>query len=232
MAVQDLAGKTFGRLTVIKRIENHISPSGKMYSKWLCKCECGKYIEVLGRSLRGGHTQSCGCLQIDRTISSHTKHEGKSNGTTDSLYAIWDSMKQRCNNRNHKYYKDYGGRGISVCEEWSSDFSSFRKWAIENGYNNISKKYQCTIDRIDVNGNYEPSNCRWVDMKTQQRNRRNNVMIMYNGKNQCLQAWSDDTGLPFDTLWRRLKRGWDIDRALTTPLCENKSHRKEVITVG
>lgn len=218
MATEDLTGKTFGHLTVIGRAENHISPSGKIYSKWLCVCACGKKLEVLGRSLRSGHTQSCGCLQVDRTISSHRKH----GGSADSLYAIWDGMKQRCNNQHHKYYKDYGARGISVCKEWLSDYQAFRNWAIQNGYNSISEKYQCTLDRIDVNGNYEPSNCRWVNMKVQQRNRRNNVEITYNGRTQCLQAWATDVGLPFDTLWRRLKRGWGVEKALTTPLAKKQ----------
>lgn len=128
------------------------------------------------------------------------------------LYEIWRAMKKRCHLKTHIHYKNYGGRGIVVCDEWKNDSKTFFEWALSNGYRD-----DLTIDRIDNNGNYEPSNCRWVSVKTQCRNTRKNHLITYNGETRCLIEWSELTGIKHTTIDERLKRGWTVEQALTIP---------------
>lgn len=122
-------------------------------------------------------------------------------------------MKQRCYNKNNDAYCRYGGRGIIICKDWLDDFMTFHDWAMSNGY-----KENLTIDRIDVNGNYEPNNCRWVDMKTQCRNKRNNRYITINNETHCLSEWCEILGLDRHVIEQRLYYGWSIERALFTPI--------------
>lgn len=161
----DLTGQRFGRLTVTGRA--NIESKVRNYF-WHCTCECGKQIDVVSWALRKGHTISCGCYQKKRASEAQATHRQ----SHKRLYNVWTSMKQRCYNPNQKYYKDYGGRGIKVCEEWRHDYQAFHDWAYTNGYDDKAPHGQCTIDRINNDGDYSPDNCRWVDIKTQQQNRR------------------------------------------------------------
>ena len=125
------------------------------------------------------------------------------------LLNIWDSMKQRCYNKNHEAYSRYGGRGVSVCEEWRNDSRAFREWAVTHGYRD-----DLTLDRIDVNGNYCPDNCRWVTRKEQNNNRRDNHKLTLNGRTQSLPEWAEEIGLTYGGLYDRLRRGWPIEKVL------------------
>ena len=167
-------------------------------------------------------------MQVDKRY----KHGcARRNGST-RLYKVWRNMKVRCDNPNCKEYKYYGGRGISVCEEWN-DFIEFQKWAYANGYDENAKRGECTLDRIDVNKNYEPSNCRWVNMKVQCNNRRlwgtnthNHKMITwtYKGETHTVREWSEITGIDNKILRTRKHKGWNIERILTTPPMRNKEN--------
>lgn len=155
----DRTGKRYGRLTAIRHV-------GKQ--NWLCRCDCGKEVVVDGRNLTCGHTKSCGCLKLERARERNTTH-----GCSKSrLYRIWKGMRKRCLNENEPAYKNYGGRGIKICDEWLDDYQAFRNWAMENGYDENAPYGECTIDRIDVNGNYEPGNCRFITLGEQSRNTR------------------------------------------------------------
>ena len=204
----DLTGQKFGRLTVIERANNYVSPKGQQTAQWLCKCECGNLIVVRGDSLRTGNNLSCGCLGKEHRTASLTTH-GHCN---DRLYDIWQNMKDRCYNSHSERYRDYGGRGVVVCPEWLNGFEAFYNWAILNGY-----KDNLTLDRIDTNGNYEPSNCRWATYKEQANNTRRNILLTYNGKTQTIAQWADETKIKYATLYMRInKLQWNIERALTT----------------
>ncbi len=158
MTLIDLTGKVFGKLTVLQR-----DKTVNKRTKWLCKCECGNEISVEAYNLKTGHTQSCGCFQKEAT-STASKTHGK---THTRLYRIWNCMKNRCYRKSYHAYNHYGGRGITVCDEWLNDFQAFHDWAIANGYND-----GLSIDRIDVDKGYSPHNCRWVTMAEQNKNKR------------------------------------------------------------
>lgn len=153
------AGQKFGRLT-IKSVANG---TNKNYVTCECQCECGKTISTKLGYLTKGTTQSCGCSRSGK-YSSGIKRNSR-------LYEVWWAMLNRCNNENNKAYKNYGGRGITVCESWNS-FDAFSKWALANGYDKDAPRGECTIDRIDVNGNYTPDNCQFATMIEQARNKR------------------------------------------------------------
>lgn len=144
------------------------------------------------------------------------KHNSKYTGSYDKLHAIWAQMRYRCNNQNAKNYHNYGGRGITVCDEWN-DYTMFKKWAISNGYNENVERGRCTIDRIDVNRNYCPENCRFIDIETQERNKRNNRYVTINNKTQSVAEWCEELDRNYNTVFTRIKRNWNETEAILTP---------------
>ena len=194
----DLTGQRFGRLTVQK------------YDKcayWLCACDCGNTVRVDGSHLRKGVTQSCGCLQKDLTHQRFAKHNMRSS----RLYSCWTNMKNRCLNSNSTEFHNYGGRGIEVCQEWLDSFETFRDWALANGYAD-----NLTIDRIDVNGNYEPSNCRWATAKEQANNTTKNHYITHNGISKSMMLWAEEFHIPYNKMRYLVYSGLSIDEILRT----------------
>lgn len=196
-------GDTFGRWVVVS--EEYITANCRQ-RKYLCQCSCEKKTikYVYAQSLRNGMSKSCGCYGTEYRRADKTTH----GYSRSRLHAVWAEMKNRCNNPNDNGYAHYGGRGIKVCPEWEQDYMAFHIWAYENGYDENAPKGQCTIDRIDVNKDYCPSNCRWTDSKTQAVNKRNNVLIEHKGEVHCLSEWASITGLKFATLWARYKKGF------------------------
>lgn len=205
--LRDLAGQHFGRLTVLHRAPNRKDASGRSRTYWTCQCECGKIFDVLADNLMYGRQVSCGCYKREINHNLKTTH----GETNTRLYGIWLSMKRRCDTPSLVAYPDYGGRGISVCEEWVNSYTAFRDWAMENGYDeNLS------IDRIDNNGNYCPDNCRWVDCVAQANNRRSNVILEYHGESHNITEWARILGKNPKTLFSRLYSGDSVEKILRT----------------
>lgn len=210
--VIDLTGKRYGRLIVCNI---HETDGGDVYFD--CRCDCGNSKVVRGQDLKRGSVRSCGCLRDDFVPKNKTHGMSKTR-----LFKIWVGMRQRCENHNNPKYEIYGGRGIKVCSEWQ-EFEQFMKWSYENGY-----KDNLTIDRIDSDSNYEPSNCRWVDLKHQANNTRATIFLTYNGETKSASEWSDITGIPQNTITKRKRNGWDDKRNLETPAnIYHKGNRKE-----
>ena len=209
--VIDLTGKRFGKLTVI---EKHSQDKWGGWN-WLCRCDCGNETVVSGGHLRGMKTKSCGCSRKESKNFSHKM-------TGSRIYSIWQAMKSRCYYEKSKTFKYYGGRGIKVCDEWKNSFISFYEWSMKNGYDENAERGQCTIDRIDVNGNYEPNNCRWATIKQQANNTRRNHFIEYNGKTQTVSQWANELGVEPDSIFNRLRKGFTEEEALTLKFNERR----------
>lgn len=208
----DLSGKRFHRLTVLRE-------DGRIHGRpaFVCRCDCGNVVRTNASELNASRVQSCGCLQREKAsqcLSAMKTTHGKSNSR---LYAIWSSMKLRCLNRNCKEYRLYGGRGISICEEWLNDFYAFYTWAFQTGYEEDAPRGQCTIDRIDVDGDYCPENCRWVTQIEQCNNRQKNRYVEVAGQCKTIAEWARVTGIPYRTIWDRLKSGWSPSQAVSQP---------------
>ena len=185
------------------------------HSYWLCKCECGNEKIIRLDSVKSGKTQSCGCIRKDRAFKVHGKSRTK-------LYHIYYGMKQRCYNKNDKAYKHYGLRNIKIDERWLSDFQNFYNWSIENGY-----KEGLSIDRINVNGNYEPSNCRWIECREQNNNTRRTVSITYDGVTQNINQWAKTLGINKNTFWHYIRvKNYTIDQIIKIKNCRDYSERK------
>ena len=183
----DLIGQRFGRLIVIDKAPNYVLPSERIKSQWLCRCDCGNTKIIKTDYLRCGSTRGCGCLQRETNVAANTTH----NGTHTRLYKVWKGIKQRCCNPNATSYKFYSGRGIKICAAWENSFSEFKNWALDNGYDMNAEYGDCTIDRIDVNGDYSPKNCRFVSLKKQSRNRSSNHIVTIHGVSKCIADWKD-----------------------------------------
>jgi len=194
--MRNLVGEKVGRLVVVDNCE-HITKKGKTVAGCLCKCDCGKTKITARTNILSGQTRSCGCLIRELNETKIGNNYGELTKTTyqpvhhKRLKDTWKNMKARCFNKKKKEYKNYGGRGITVCAEWSSNFMSFYEWAMVNGY-----RSDLTIDRIDVNGNYEPSNCRWATDWEQRRNTRRNHYITIDGITKVVADWSKELGIP------------------------------------
>lgn len=204
----DLSGQRFGRLTVIERAGS----DKRKNVLWLCKCDCGNTTIVNRCSLKSGNTKSCGCLRVDIIKATHTTH----GGSNTKLFRSWNNAKTRCYRISSKDYKEYGARGIRMCDEWLHDFGAFQKWALENGYSD-----SLTLDRINPDGNYCPENCRRADIETQANNRRM-CYLTYNGKTHTRKEWAKIMGISKSNITNRLYKGWSIERALTEPAHKTK----------
>lgn len=194
----DLTGSKFGSLTVLKEV----GKTKNNMKLWECECSCGNRVVVPTNNLKSGHTKSCGCAWKN-SITKHGKCDTR-------LYSIWRNMKQRCYNCKNKAFNNYGGRGISVSNEWKESFERFYEWSISHGY---SKDLQ--LDRVDNNGNYEPENCRWVTRTENNRNKRTNHFITFNEETHTLKEWGELKGINYQVILWRLKKGWSLEDALT-----------------
>lgn len=208
---KDITGIKFNRLTAIELDHINIRNHGTEHF-WKFKCDCGCIKVINKNAVMSGHIQSCGCLHKERTSKAKSKHCL----SNSRIYNIWSFMKNRCFNKRSSRYKDWGGRGITIYKEWL-DFNCFYDWAIVNGYSD-----NLTIDRIDVNGNYEPNNCRWVTPKEQARNTRKNKFFSYNGETHCISEWCEILNINYHTFFSRFLRGWDIDKIINTPVRTKK----------
>lgn len=212
----DLKGKCFGTLTVLEYL-------GQRYknSEWLCQCDCGKVVKLLSGNLK--KQQSCGCLHDNNLAKKRFLHGHSRKRSETCIYKRWQKMKERCLNLKAKAYKNYGGRGITVCEEWllpnGQGFINFYNWSISYGY-----LEGLSIERIDVNGNYCPENCSWIPKSDQYKNKQNTKKVMYQGSLVRLAELVKQKGaVEYKLVWGRLKNGWNIDSALLTP---NMSRRR------
>ena len=189
---------------------------------WVCRCDCGRQSVVEGYLLRKGLTQSCGCLMNEWR---HHAFHGTHGMHGSRLYGIWGGMLDRCNRPGNKHYADYCGRGIRVCVAWAESFEAFMAWALESGYQD-----DLTIERVDVDGNYEPSNCRWATRKEQMRNQRRTRFLTYQGETRSLGEWAELTGISYSLISGRSYRGWSAERIFSEPVhtdCRNNRRRNK-----
>lgn len=206
----NLIGNRYGRLTVINY--SHSSSQGCTY--WVCKCDCGDEKVICGIGLRGGLTQSCGCLRKEITAVNSFRH----GHSRDRLYKTWTGMKQRCYTETSQDYPDYGGRGVTVCETWKNEFMAFREWAIRSGYTD-----DLTIERLDTSGNYEPGNCTWIPHRNQAINRRSTRFIDFRDLRMTLTEFSSAFDLTPLMVREGYYKGWDADKIIVD--CDTRRSR-------
>lgn len=206
----DLRGQRFGRLTAIRPTQ--MRTSGKNIV-WECMCDCGNIVYIGSGTLKVRDMQSCGCYRKERAANLNKTHGGRN----ERLYGVWMDMRRRCNDPKMTEYTNYGGRGIRVSNEFE-DYSFFREWAMQNGYNPLAPKGEYTLDRIDVNGDYSPSNCRWITITQQQLNKSNSLLITYKNKTQNASQWDKEMAYPCGTVAKRYGRKWELERIFTQPV--------------
>lgn len=199
--MRSLDGNKYGRLTVIKTFREN----GR--TKVECICECGNTKVILADNLKRGKIKSCGCYHDEAAKDNNITH----NLRYTRIYNIFMGMKHRCFNKNNRAYSRYGGKGVTICDEWLNNFKAFYDWSISHGYDDT-----LSIDRIDSNGNYEPNNCRWANRKTQSQNRTNIKTYTYNGETHYLSEWAAILNIKKATLANRIKQGWSIEKAFST----------------
>ena len=201
MTYTDITNQTFNSLIARERV--YCNKQKKM--AWRCDCECGGEIIATYSQLNRGNTKSCGCLNREQTTVRNATH----NESKTRLYKIWVGMRQRCNNPNKVRYADYGGRGIKVCDDWDN-YLTFKNWAISNGYDDTM-----SIERVDVDKDYCPTNCKWIPLSDQSKNRRSCNMLTYNGKTLTISDWARELNIHRSTINKRLKKGMSIDKVLS-----------------
>lgn len=202
--IRDISGLRFGRLTAL----SFHGQAKNGYALWLCKCDCGTTKVLRSCKLLEGTTRSCGCLQRELASKNHFKHGLRSH----PLYATWCSMKQRCSDQNCRGYKNYGARGIAVCERWQRSFEAF----VEDMGERPSSRH--SVERKDNSKGYSPDNCIWATTPEQHRNTRRTVLLELRGDKKCITDWSQTTGIKLTTLHQRLRTGWSVEKTLTTPV--------------
>lgn len=196
---EDLSGKTFGKLTALSYVKRAANGA-----HWYCSCACGNFRVARAKDLKTLHVRSCGCLHSE-TVTKHSD-------SNSSEYRTWDSLKRRCYNPTTKYFDRYGGRGIQVCARWRDDYQAF----LSDMGRRPSPRH--SLDRIDNDGDYELSNCRWTLQVVQIRNRSIAVIFDWHGKHRSQMELAELSGIPFGTLRSRIKRGWTLERAMMQPL--------------
>lgn len=201
--IKDLTGMVYGRLTVISF--SHRSSCNQYY--WDCLCICGNKTKVVAGNINNGHTKSCGCLSIEKASERAITH----NQSKSLEHKSWRRMKTRCLNVNTPGFKNWGGRGITICDRWLNSFENF---FADMG---IAPSSKHSLDRIDNNGNYEPGNCRWATIIEQANNRRTNNMIEYNGETKSLSMWCVELSIKYERTRIRISKGWSAENAFTTP---------------
>jgi hypothetical protein len=213
--VKNLLSMRFGRLVVIAD-----AGKGKRCWMWSCLCDCGATKTIPSGSLTSGDTKSCGCLRRDlaRNVGDRSRTHGKSK---QSIYAIWDSMIARCTKPSRKDFHRYGGTGVTVCDRWKT---------FQNFYDDMGDRPPgMSLDRIRNDQGYSPENCRWATTKQQNRNQKSNLLLTSAGETRCLAEWAEIKGIKQVTLHCRLRRGWDVDKALNTPIERKYSHAKNML---
>jgi hypothetical protein len=208
----DLRDKRFGKLIA----KDPIGANNHKEMKWRCLCDCGNTHITTSNLLRKGFTTQCRACSIKQIGEKNKKYDVVSK----RLYRCYANIKTRCTNKKQDPYNRYVNRGIDMCEEWKNSYVVFQDWAIKNGY-----AENLTIDRIDNDGNYEPSNCRWVDRKTQSNNRRTNLILKYNGEEDTLSNWSDKLQIPYHYIQYRVYKGCELEEIVNE--FNNTRHKRE-----
>lgn len=231
---KSLVGKKIGRLEILRE-ESYTSKAGKVLRGYLCHCECGNEKVISHSSLISGRTNSCGCLMTEfnkgkkgndywKYRNGKRKSTIKGDRTKERLHRIWKNMKQRCTNPNFPDYKKYGARGITICDEWLHNFQAFYNWAIENGYAD-----ELTIDRINNDGNYEPSNCQWITNKEQQYNKRTNTFLSYKGITKTEKQWAEILGIKCANIGYRVRKGLNDEDCILGIREDTRERNKKIL---